>query len=159
MPRTRYEAAERIARAIYFNGWDSLSVSEENLLQIDCEFRVLVESLISELRRHDMLIGSGPAEHPLEFYKEITSEFIVNWEFEDIAREARLWKHEQTGRVVLEIKEWSRDDFHRAVESGAHDIIFQQTIEFDNTDELLEKCKKILYQYNCPKEKINEIQI
>ena len=158
MPRTSYEAAERIARAIYFNGWDSLSVSEENYLQIDCEFMDLVEGLISELRRLDMLIGSGPAE-PAMGYKKITVEFIVNWEFDDIARETRLWKHEQTGRVVLEIKEYSRDDFHMAVESGAHDTIFQQTIEFDNTDELLEKCKKILYQYNCPKAKLNETQI
>jgi hypothetical protein len=153
----QYERAERIAQAIHYSGWDSLSIAEELSLRHE-DFRKLVMSFISRLQREQLLDGSGPggpSAESLLWRSPTIIEVLISWELRDAAFEARLWSHSRTGKHVLEIKEWGKEDFHSPIPAGRHKTVFMQTIQFDNTDELGNKCRQILMRYGCPPKRVS----
>lgn len=154
----RYEVAERIARVICNQGWNDLLPSEEAAYQHDSELKNLVDSILSGMNSKKIVKECAIANYSLG-NDDPRLEILVSWEFGDMAREARLWKHEYSDMAVLEVKEWSRDDFNRDCPVGSHEMIFKKSIKFNNTDELLDRCKGILAEYNCPEEEISKIQI
>ena len=145
----RYQAAERLARAIYAQGWGCLSPSEENALR-DEELRAAVESLLGKLRRADLLTTAGEVTRPLpgEIFPEAARLlFSVDWERTDIARRAELWWHPESHNAVFEIKEWSLCDFHGALETGAHLVVVQKKLGSPNAIDLARQVRELLLQH------------
>lgn len=154
------QAAERIARAIFFTGYDSLSISEENVLATDEEFAGLVQAHVDMLERQRKLekkpepprSRSAPVTYSLNLDDDKRSgHFLAQWELDGLVRQAHIWRHSGTNVVLLEIKQWTTDTFH-SVAAGAHDTVYQQELEHETEDQLRSHCIAILADYGLPED-------
>ncbi len=81
----KYEAALRTASAIYHLGWNSLSLTEESLLQGNSEFRERVEEYLERLKngesiRRSRRVVSIILDQPLMSYSAVLSSLCHQFE-------------------------------------------------------------------------------
>ena len=122
------EAAQRLARVIYEDGWEALSLSEESALRWNPRFRAAVDAYL-ELAHRAKLLGLA-ADAAILSLPRGTIELLYHaeWELGDVVRHAELWLCRETGKVVLEIKEWPSRDHFATARSGMHELVLQQSI-------------------------------
>ena len=150
--------AENMARAIFVFGRDSLSESEKRFITNDEAFHDVVKSLVTKMKRQALLNDVNVDD--IEQRKTVTiyggnakTIGLEHWENNGIQTQAWLWRNSWTGRVVLEIREYTK--LHtipkgKEIHAGTHDTSFLEVIEYTGKKDLKEKCEKILDSYNCP---------
>ncbi len=151
---TRYEAAERMAYAVFSQGWGALFDSELEVLSHDAELKSIVEALIQKLHRAAYLERddkSKATSSPHLFDHHVEQAWSIEWKDIHTIRLAELWVHKKTKKAVLEIREWSNEMIHspRAINIGAHKLILQQKFEYKTHNDLFQTIQSILASYGC----------
>ena len=143
---TTYEWLVRVTSAIYTQGWGSLHDSEETVLRNEPKMKAAVMAMLAKMRRASLLSEIDKANSrsvPLLYIGDLA--YSVNWQFQDVVREAELWRY--GNNAVLEIKEWSASDHAQAIDIGAHEVIFQRRLNQADLDDLYAQIEEILSKY------------
>ena len=147
----RLAAVERMARAVHYHGWSSLSLSEENVLGRDRQLLAEVRAFMQKLKRADLLKAKGVFDRDVDLRRS------ADWAVEDgFVRRADLWANDEPGRAVLEIKQWSTREYGGAADMGAHEMLVQQCFDHMELSKALAKAAEYLAKYGCPGDIVRE---
>lgn len=144
------EYAKRLAYAIFRNGWEqSLSDTDSSLLETDSELKKTVNYYIQGFERDASLRGAEtPSEKQMvETKKGSESKPLASWRVQDKERTVRLWENKETGKRVLEIREWPIAVYFGPSTVGSHQVLVSVIIDAGTRAECLNKCLDYMHQY------------
>ncbi len=150
---SKYDAAKRLAQVVEMYGWSYLSDAEADVLAHDDELFQIFDALLQISKREKILGKSNSKKTSNDV--DFLNNFWISFKVDDWRMQAKLFVSKNTKTVVMEIKHWP-PKMDQSPSGGAHKLLFQQELSYENLADLISTVKGTLKKYNFPDNLVDE---
>jgi hypothetical protein len=140
-----FESPRRLAKVIFFHGTDYLSISEEHLM-MDENFGSAVQNILSIYKEIEKLQNKEEFAKSLETLPlKIVQGWV--WDLENMKYRAILYQGELTKIALLEIREYTTQNWYSSSVGSTHQIILQKGLAGHEVEKWSNECISIITEY------------
>jgi hypothetical protein len=150
-----FEYPCRLAKVIFFQGTDCLSLSEEHLLMNE-NFGSAVLNIVSMYKTIEKLQNKEEFAKSLETLPLTTIQGWV-WDCESMKYRAILYQGKLTKIALLEIREYTTQNWHSPIVGSTHQIILQKGLVGNEIEKWLGECITVITEYGFTKKNSYEM--